>query len=111
MKPFITTERDIIRSVPKRWEQQYARSSIKFERITKRLQELDVETCTVEDISRIIGNDSWVRMRCDSCSDSVLWRITLGEEEDYESRTTSLFRNCFDEAVQLVKDSDATTNT
>lgn len=103
------TMREVIRGVPDRWRKQYA-EWIKTGRvglgrdkglIADELDSLNIETCTAEDISRIIGNTSWAENHCDGCEedrDEIMW---LGEEPDYESRFWRLCRECFDEAGKL----------
>jgi hypothetical protein len=70
--------------------------------ILAQLKTLDLETCSAEDVEKIIGNNSWTTLHCSACRGKHKWIITVGEEPDYESRTASLCRPCFDEACEVV---------
>ncbi len=108
--PKIITERDLIRTVADRWAEQYetgyyAKDAEK-QAILRSLRYLDKETCSADDVNKIIGNKSWTRMHCSECSKTTNWAIQVGEPPDYESATATLCRACFDKAVKLVNDHD-----
>lgn len=67
----ITTTRDRIRTVAKRWRETYAGyRGFEADRkgaIGKQLDALDVETTTADDVTTVIGNDSWTAVQCDVC--------------------------------------------
>ena len=77
--------------------------------VTAALEKLNLDTATVEDVSAIIGNDSWCRLTCDQCKQDVKAVITLGEPADgYESRTVQLCHDCVSTAMnEFNKYSDA----
>ena len=66
----IITKEDVLRGVPSNWAEQYKDVYWKGtdkEAITKRLNSLPTAELTVENIGRIIGNDSWTRNECQFC--------------------------------------------
>jgi hypothetical protein len=108
--PKIITERDLIRTVADRWAEQYETGYYSTHKdkqdILARLRALDKETCSADDVNKIIGNKSWTRRHCSECREHTNWAIQVGEEPDYESATATLCRSCFDKAVKLVNDHD-----
>ncbi len=56
---------------------------------------------TKQEVDRIIGNDSWISMYCDECGKSVDATIQLGQEPDYDSRTTNVCIECLKKAIAL----------
>lgn len=102
----IITERGLILTVAKRWATvysrgYYAKDPVK-QGILQSLEMLCKTTCSAEDVNKIIGNDSWTKTHCNGCDAYTDWAIELGEPPDYESRTATLCRACFDKAVELV---------
>ena len=67
---------------------------------TKALRALDPETCTVDAISEIIGDTSWLFGTCDECWKPTTWQIRLGQGG---AEVLTLCRSCFGKAVELVK--------
>ena len=96
--------RDIIRNVPSRWGKTYdryvglLRSGLDPKEIQKKLDALDVATCTPDDIKAIIGNDSWTINECDMCKrdrDTV-----VGFSEGYSS--LSVCKSCLKRAAEMI---------
>ena len=103
----IITKRDRIRTVAKRWSKQYGigthwEADPVKQGISQSLEMLDKETCSADDVAKIIGNNSWTRMRCDECKEDTTWIIQLGEMLRYENNTANICRACFDKAITLV---------
>jgi len=113
----VTTQRSIIKDLPKRWRDTYApfdNDSFLFasrngysdaptkQEIADTLDTLDMDTTTPEEISNIIGNDSWTRLVCNECNKEVDTIITMGESRDYESNTTDLCINCVTDAYNTI---------
>ncbi|WP_372570405.1 hypothetical protein [Ruegeria jejuensis] len=71
----IVTRKGKALGAPKRWAQRYAgyqgSGSDEKQRITEKLNGLTLEERTPERIDQIIGNDTWTRVSCDLCDDSV----------------------------------------
>lgn len=65
------------------------------------LQKLDLQTCSAEDVNKIIGNGSWTRLLCNECNKPADWVIEVGEAPDYESSTARLCRSCAAMAASL----------
>jgi hypothetical protein len=100
-KANLVTQRDLIRDIVKRWEEQYGKRPPEKDKadILERLKALDRKTCNAEDVARAIGNTSWTELRCDGCRKYVTEAVTVGEEPDYESSTADLCRDCVAEAA------------
>jgi len=97
----------MIRGVAERWRNQYWNTkNKKFIDIRTHLETLNVETATPADVAAIIGNDSWMKLRCDECAQDVAWVVEIGEAPDYESRTVTFCRSCFNKIVAYVNDHD-----
>lgn len=96
-------ERDEIRSVAKRWRSQYGRTNDpKKKSIQSRLDRMDAETATREDVAKIIGNDSWIDTRCDECGTYQTTLVHIGDEPDYDARWQVLCAGCIGEAIKLL---------
>lgn len=103
----VITMRDQIRTVAKRWDEQYFRRGKwyddKSRAISERLHRLDPETATPADVAAIIGNQLWADpMRCDCCGVDVIIVVQVGEEPDYESATASLCIQCAADALAAI---------
>ena len=108
----LTTERDLIKGVAKRWFKTYestmdsmpslfgCNSKTKRE-ISSQLQRLDKETATAQDVADIIGNCSWTRLTCDGCGDDVTALLSVGQPRDYESNTADLCEACVNKASAI----------
>lgn len=106
----LTTKRELIRAVASRWRQQYEPFSddrpmfswrtgvtsppLNKKQIAEKLDTLDGETATAEEVAAIIGNESWTRLTCDECGLDVDSVLTVGQAPDYESRTASICQDC-----------------
>jgi hypothetical protein len=105
-RPRLLTVRQCIRTVAKRWREQYpGPQDVQGTRgdTWRALRALDVEAATVEDVARIIGNDSWTSIKCDACGryDCEL-AVEVGELADYETRTATLCAGCLLDAADLL---------
>lgn len=98
----VITQRDCILEVCDRWRSQYSYKGVGQDKLDtlKKLEALDLTTCSAEDVNRTIGNNSWTDLNCNECKAKTDWVLVVGEEPDYESRTASLCRAC----VQLAAD-------
>lgn len=101
---WVDTEKEAIRSAPKRWADQYRNykdRGDKFDKSPKTEKLLALsEPYSAEEINEIIGNDSWTSVRCDECrkqSKAVAsFDINAGEY------THSICRDCLISAVMAV---------
>jgi hypothetical protein len=74
--------------------------------IYEKLKVLDVKTATAEDVAAIIGNTSWAKVQtCYECGNHFDSVIELGEEQDYESHTTWVCKDCLTKAVKAMEES------
>lgn len=89
--------REQLRDVAERWKRQYPNSRADE---YKKLKSLDIDSANDFDVSRIIGNTSWVcQQACDECRNTSWEIVELGEPPDYESRTANLCRPCLEKAL------------
>jgi hypothetical protein len=80
----LQTTRTQIRGVAAAWHRQYANPSDHHAAIGRRLDALDKETATAEDVKAIIGNGSWTRLACDECEQEVDAVVEIGASPDDE---------------------------
>lgn len=101
----VITQRDNILNVCVRWRSQYSYKGVDQDKLDtlKRLESLDLTTCTAGDVNQIIGNDSWTNLHCNECDAKTDWVIMVGEEPDYESRTATLCRACIQRVADHLK--------
>ena len=72
--------------------------------IYKSLLNLDLDTATAKDITKIMGNDSWADpTQCDECGEEKEMVVQLGEEPDYESATAIICYDCLKAALDLIE--------
>jgi len=107
----LITQRDIIRQIASKWSAQYApfqdysprwrrEGEIKLG-VFMELTELDKETATKEDVDKIIGNESWTRIKCDQCKKEVTAVLQVGEPLSYESATANLCQKCVEQVSAI----------
>jgi len=108
----VITERDLIRTVPQRWDEQYKGPNRTPDKvaISKRIRALDLESATAKDVEAAIGNDSWTELKCDECGKYVTWVVQVGEKPDYESNTANLCRECLAQVWALSEGSKSEGN-
>lgn len=100
----LITKRSLIKEVYQRWSTQYAdhpAMSDKHE-ITKKLSMLNLDTCSEQDVSNIIGNTAWTHIRCNGCDKTVDAVVFVGEEPDYDSASAMICAPCLLDAVSLI---------
>jgi len=99
----VITKRVKIREVSVRWIEQYGRTlNEKHKLIGEKLNALDVETATPEEVTGIIGNDSWTWIRCDDCREDAEKVVQLGDEPDYDSATANICLPCLQKALKAL---------
>lgn len=104
------TRRDVIRNVLKSAKQTYDNDYWLDRRLMtgetprtmiERLELLNLETCSKEDVDKAWGKGSWNSMpncgHCKTRDQEVTYEI--GEESDYESHTAFLCEKCMQELV------------
>ena len=103
----LITERDVIRGALEEWNRlhNYADIDVPYEReVRKRLEALDLETATAEQIGEIIGNNEWIIPWCWDCAErhGKAW-IQLGEDDvgEYED-PVYLCASCAQQAVSML---------
>jgi hypothetical protein len=102
----LRTEREEIRKVANRWNSQYAgshwRKDAEKNEIGRRLNAMDAETATADDVAAIIGNDSWIDVRCDECGTRKQTLVHFGDEPDYEANWQFLCGDCLTAGLKLL---------
>lgn len=102
----IETQRTKIKSVVDRWKKSYP--SAKWpgykQETLKRLEALDLDSCSDDDVKKIIGNSSWTDLEdCDECGASSVQTVMLGEAPDDESSTAWICKSCLQKAISLIE--------
>ncbi|MCK9569140.1 hypothetical protein M0R72_09375 [Candidatus Pacearchaeota archaeon] len=100
----LITIRSQIRDVADRFAAQYRGKSGNpaWRETIARLECLDKETATPEDVAAIIGNRSWVCPTvCSECRVESEVVVRLGDEPDYDSNTTWICPSCLQKALTL----------
>jgi hypothetical protein len=101
----VITERELIKTVPQRWKSRYSSGKYGQDKIVimEQLDNLNIDTVSSEEISKIIGNNSWTLLKCNECNKSVKTVIQLGDEPDYESHTVFICLECIKNLNKLIK--------
>jgi Zn finger protein HypA/HybF involved in hydrogenase expression len=115
----IRTQRQLIQNVAQHWRRQYepfkddaplfswrtgqTSPPLSKQQIAVKLDALDGDTASAEDVSAIIGNESWTRFKCDECKADVTLTVQVGDEPDYESHTAELCLKCTEKAAALIR--------
>lgn len=100
----VTTKRWLIDNVAQHWQAQYLDGwtwrIIGHPSAPRRTQDTYNRLVTLpagateEDVTAIIGNNSWTRNTCDQCEQDVAATVLVGAAPTIESRTASLCRDC-----------------
>lgn len=99
----VITIRSQIREVAGRWRATYGAGQYGADKVAilKKLEALDPENATAEEVADIIGNRSWAQPQpCDECKDAFGLVVQVGAEPDYESNTACLCVPCLEKAVK-----------
>lgn len=105
----IITKRELINTVAEKWKYQYF-SSGKWGKYNGDPEDVYKQLCalgndaTEEDVSRIIGNDSWTRNKCNECNLDCEIIVRLGELPDYDSATACVCRDCLLKANKAINE-------
>jgi hypothetical protein len=109
----IITIRDVIKSVPERWARTYdnrcdpitptgGRDAVMPAEIQRRLDALDMATCTKQAVDDAIGNESWTELKCDLCDLQSPLVVRVGAEPDYDVRWIDLCPMCLAKANDVM---------
>lgn len=98
----LLTERAQVRTVAARWREHYG-DLARGREYAARLDALDTETATAEDVAAALDGRRWVAPgTCHECRDWTWDLVELGEEPDYDSCTVSICRACLTKALELL---------
>ena len=111
----IVTARDRIRTVAERWKRQYKtrnrcgiwRSWSDAHAISERnrLDALDVESCSVQDVEKII--QGWANIKCYECgATSIPHVVQIGEDPTITSWTVWLCESCIAKAHAMIREAN-----
>jgi hypothetical protein len=99
LMPRLVTRQEIIKDVPSRWKESYPERDRMLAagrtagQIEDALFALDLESATVDDVKRIIGNASWTELTCGICEMDRDAVISVPKEYD---GPTLVCRTCAD---------------
>ena len=100
-------ERHQIKVVARKWKAQYPTGVNGGVDIGGKLQGLDVETATADDVAQIVGNRSWIApSTCHECGAETWDAVQVGERPDYDSSTATICANCLRAALRLLGDAE-----
>lgn len=111
----VITARTQIRELPALLEKAWKRHDGTWKRIVQaepdtqkihaKVAALNPETATVAEVEAAMGFSGWLNETfCRECQHHVDVVVQLGEEPDYESRTTELCLDCLRSAVKAAED-------
>ena len=92
------TKKDLIHTVAKRWKKQY-RGDVSSSQILTELMALS--SPTEQQITDVIGNQSWTANVCTECERSVKVVVLFGYEPVFDSWMCKLCRECLQKALRL----------
>ena len=105
----IIRKADKILTVSKRWDEQYRDDNdLTKIKIGNRLR--NKKTITENEITEIIGNNSWTKNLCYECGNDCDSIILFGEESDYESSTFYVCHDCLKKAIAFFNPSPTPPN-
>lgn len=96
----IITKREQIKAGISDWSRYYGYRPHCSGQLSK-LQQLDPETCSSEDVEKVIGNDSWTALYCDECKRPVE-AVAQFDTEDYD-RPLRICLSCLKAAVKKLE--------
>lgn len=108
----VLTQRDLIKSVLANWTRDYPPDYCApgtFQGIAlAQLQQLDLETCTAEDVDKIVGNRMRTTYQCHECLENHPEIVVVGANESDEgpwnenTRTFKICKLCLEKAFSLL---------
>lgn len=106
----ILSEREQVRAVSQEWKKSHRDPECRMRdgrtvgEITDRLDAIDPETATAEDVFAAIGHRSWAcQQTCDECGEESWSCVEIGQEPDYESCTATICEGCLRKALALIE--------
>ena len=106
----VITQRDLIRTVVKRWHEAYAHdgnTQSGAQRLAQyhRLQKLDLETATHRQVTRITGDPIWSSPQCINCNKYVFLAVRMGNDNpSIHEDSFDICGECLFEAVDLERE-------
>jgi hypothetical protein len=115
----ILTQRAVIKGVLARFTEQYRNyprthtfpSGATVGRIIKRLNALDTDTASRDDVNRAMAlrNGNWADLDCDCCGKHVEAVARVGDSPDYDNRWQDLCIDCLQIATNMLARLGAST--
>jgi hypothetical protein len=97
------TKDEYVASVPNRWREQYGHgkwlSDFRKQDIQKKL---DAATPNKENYDVIIGNQSWTRFECESCSEDVEKVVFIKARASDEYGETAICKKCLEKYLKVI---------
>ncbi len=112
----IIHRRDVIKSVARRYNEQYARydddTEVGYHQTRhrvgdtkKNLAALDLDTCSLDDVVAAMGGTTgWGSLECDECGKDVAALVRFGDTPDYEARWQDLCADCLGKGAILAQE-------
>ena len=104
------SEREQVRAVSQEWKKSHRDPECRMRdgrtagEIAARLDALDPETATAEDVFAAIGHRSWAcQQTCDECGEESWSCVEIGEEPNDESCTATICEGCLRKALALIE--------
>lgn len=98
----LLNQKTIAENVYERWCHQYPDSRYSDEKDKMAIKKKLKGVTNVDEINKIIGNDSWTALeKCNECGLTSKIIVRLGENEDYDSKTAYMCKGCLVKAILL----------
>ncbi len=112
MRERVVTQRDTIMSIIDRYEYQYGEEPTLIfadgsaaKDVLEKLRGLNLKTVSFDEITAIVGNDSWTALTCDNCKTrGVSAVIDVGDyPADYETHSARLCKRCVRASLEAME--------
>jgi hypothetical protein len=94
----LITERDRIRDIIKSWDFKYIKGSTHLSKLKK----LNPDTCSMDDVKRIIGEVSWMTIECGECGETVDTAIAFQSLDEFFTESLVICKDCLNKAQGII---------
>ena len=108
MKFYRISKRDFILTAPERWALLNSGKNKEDFKTLQKLQALDLQQATEDDVARIVGHHGLTGLMCDVCDFSIDEAIIY---EDRSQEPHSFCQACFGDAVKVFAESSPMEST
>jgi hypothetical protein len=97
------TKENHVASVPARWRRQYGKGEWVNDFKKQDIQnKLDAAIPSKEVYDKIIGNQSWTRLECDSCGKDVEIVVFVKSKASDEYGESAFCKKCLEEYLKMI---------